>query len=206
MGPEAVPERPAWQAPSDTAPACREHYPYALRPMPMHPDLFFVFQPYRSFGTPSLVRALVEASGQVAKQFPDADPIFIGDLSTYRGGALPPHRWHHDGRSADIGLFAHQGRQPQHGFEPVWSPQLDVEKTWALIDALLATGKVEHILLDHAHIRRIKAYLVEQDLLSPDELLRIFPVGRSPAIWRQRGIVRHAPRHGDHMHVRVTCE
>ena len=188
-----------------TPTACDDAFPYALAQVPLDGDLLRVFQPWRSFGTPTLVDALVEASGQLAAAYPDADPVFIGDLSTHKGGALPPHRWHHDGRSADIGLFAHDGVQPVHGFEPVWSKNLDVEKTWALIDALLTSGQIEHILLDQAHIRRIKAYLVEHDMMSTEELQRTFPPVNTPRIWAMHGIVRHAAKHGDHMHVRVLC-
>ena len=185
---------------------CGDGYPYALVPVPSDTDLLQVFQPYRSFGTPTLVDTLVEASGRLAREYPAADPIFVGDLSLHRGGALPPHRWHHDGRSADVGLFAFDGQQPVHGFERVWSQELDVEKTWAFIAALLDTGAVEHILLDQAHIRRIRRYLRDQDRMSPEEMAAIFPPADTPRVWSLHGIVRHAPRHADHMHVRVLCD
>lgn len=185
---------------------CDDAYPYALDQIPTETDLLEVFQPYRSFGTPKMIDTIVEASGVVLSQFPEADPLFVGDLSTHKGGALPPHRWHHDGRSADIGLYAHDGVQPIHGFEPVWSKHLDVEKTWALVDALLDTGNIEHILLDQAHIGQLKRYVTEQELMTPEEMARTFPPVNTPRIWALHGIVRHAPRHGDHMHVRVLCD
>lgn len=191
---------------SASEPGCDDAFPYALQGMPGDTDLLRVFQPYRSFGTPTMIDTLVEASGRLAFLYPDADPVFVGDLSLHRGGALPPHRWHHDGRSADIGLFAHDGVQPVHGFEPVWSKHLDVEKTWAFVDALLDTGDIEHILLDQAHVNQLKRYVRDHDLMSAEDIAATFPPVNTPRIWAMHGIVRHAPRHGDHMHVRVLCD
>jgi hypothetical protein len=209
MGPAAMTglfSVPGAVSAEEAEPECGDAYPFELAPMPTGTDLLRIFQPYRSFGTPTMVETLVEASGRVASAYPTADPVFVGDLSLHRGGALPPHRWHHDGRSADIGLFAFDGQQPVHGFETVWSKDLDVEKTWALISALLDTGNIEHILLDQAHILRIKRHVRENELMTAEEMAATFPPVNTPRIWAMHGIVRHAPRHADHMHVRVLCD
>ncbi len=183
-----------WEAgASDTGlglePACAEQYPYALTQLPDRPALYKRWNPFRSWGTPALVDAVIEATGLVASKYPDSDPVFVGDLSTRRGGALPPHRYHHDGRSADVGLFRDGGKQPVAGFEPLWSSELDLQRTWTLIHGLLETGRVEHILLDQGHIDTLKRWLLDE--------------GR---LWAYEGIVRHAPRHRDHLHVRMRCE
>jgi len=185
--------------------ACDDHWPFDLVQLPHEPELMHLFDPRRSWGSPTMVDTLVAAAGRVAARHPDADPLFVGDLSTSRGGALPPHRWHHDGRSADIGLFAFDGQQPPAGFVRVWPSQLDVPRTWTLIEALLDTGNVEHILLDQGLIQRLKAYVQEEGLMPPDQLAATFPPKNTRDMWRMRGIVRHAPRHGDHMHLRVVC-
>ena len=185
---------------------CDDSYPFDLAQVPGNTDVLRRFDPARSWGTVPMVDLLLHATGTIAARYPHADPVLIGDLSRARGGALPPHRWHHDGRSADVGLFRHGGRQPRVGFERVWPSQLDVERTWALIEAMLATGYVEHILLDEGLIRRLKAYVREEGLLTPEQIRATFPAKGTPKMWRMRGILRHAPHHGDHMHVRVACE
>lgn len=184
---------------------CDDHWPFDLVQVPDEPDLVQLFNPYRSWGSPTMVDTVVFAAGRVAARHPEADPLFVGDLSTPRGGALPPHRWHHDGRSADLGLFRVGGDQPAHGFERLWPSQLDVPRTWTLIEALLETGTVEHILLDQGHIDRLKAYVRDEGLMSEARIAGTFPPARGRDLWRQRGIVRHAPRHGDHLHLRVVC-
>lgn len=190
----------------DAAPACDEQYPFALVELPDRPALYRRWNPERSYGTAAMVDVLVQATGKVALAYPEADPVFVGDLSTRRGGPLPPHRYHADGRSADVGLFAAGGRQPRAGFEPVWGAQLDLERTWALIEALLETGRVEHILLDQAHIRRLVEWLRSEERLSEAEIAAVFPPLDTPRLWALDGIVRHAPRHVDHLHVRLRCE
>lgn len=190
----------------DAAPACDEQYPFALVQLPERPALYQRWNAERSYGTAAMVDVLIEASGKVAAAWPDADPIFVGDLSTRRGGPLPPHRYHGDGRSADIGLFASGGTQPKAGFVPLWGAQLDLERTWTLIEALLATGRVEHILLDQSHIRRLTQWLSAEGRLTDAEIAAIFPPLDTPRLWAMEGIVRHAPRHVDHLHVRLRCD
>jgi len=185
--------------------ACEDSYPFDLAQVP-ETDLLRRFDPRRSWGTTAMVDLLLHATGTVAARYPDADPVLIGDLSRSRGGPLPPHRWHHDGRSADVGLFRAGGHQPRVGFERVWPSQLDVERTWALIEAMLDTGHVEHILLDEGLIRRLKAYVRAEGLMTPEQLRSTFPPKGTPNMWRMKGIIRHAPHHGDHMHVRVLCD
>src|SRR5687767_1997802 len=85
--------------------ACADQYPYALVQLPDQPSLYRRWDPRRSWATPELVELLVEATAQVALDYPDSDPVFVGDLSLEKGGPLPPHRYHADGRSADLGLF-----------------------------------------------------------------------------------------------------
>ena len=157
FGPDAedvVPHAP------EAATSCDDTYPFALDPMPREPDLFRLFAPDRAYGTPAMVDTLVGAFARVAAAHPDADPVFVGDISRERGGDLPPHRSHNDGRSADIGLFVNDGEQPERGFTTSVGQPLDVARTWTLIDALLDTGEIEHILLDQRHVKQLVDYAV----------------------------------------------
>jgi murein endopeptidase len=185
--------------------ACADQYPYALVQLPDRPSLYRRWDPRRSWGTPELVELIVEATAQVALDYPDSDPVMVGDMSLEKGGPLPPHRYHSDGRSADLGLFV-DGHQPQNGFVQVAPAELDVERQWTLISAFLATGRIEHILLDQSHVDRLVAWLRETDRLSAAEIARIFPRPDADRLWAMTGIVRTAARHRDHMHVRLRCE
>jgi hypothetical protein len=185
---------------------CDRDWPYELVRLPTS-DFWVEFRPEHAWGTPVMVHVLEHAVNRLALHHPGSPPLLVGDIAREQGGALPPHRTHDDGRSADIGLFGWSGRvEDLHGGFPRLAPsQLDVERTWAVMDALLATGEVEHILLDQAHIDRIRGWLLETGRKTPDELARIFPDRDGMFSWSMTGIVRHAPNHADHLHVRVRC-
>ena len=185
--------------------ACADQYPYALAQLPDRPSLYRRWDPRRSWATPEFVELIIEATAQVALDYPDSDPVMVGDISLEKGGPLAPHRYHYDGRSADLGLFV-AGRQPQHGFMPISPAELDVERQWVLIEAFLATGRVEHILLDQSHVDRLVGWLRETGRLSEAEIARVFPPADTDRLWARTGIVRTAARHRDHMHVRLRCQ
>lgn len=187
-------------------PSCEEVYPYDLVQLPERPGLYDLSRGETAWGTVALVSAIESAAWRMAMEFPEADPLYVGDLSIERGGPLPPHRFHFDGRSADIGLYTVGGRQPWGMFFEVEPYLLDFEKTWTLIDTFLATGQVEHILLDQVLIDALKAWLLDTDRVEPKEAARIFPPDDTERLWAMHGILRPAPNHKDHMHVRFRCK
>jgi penicillin-insensitive murein endopeptidase len=148
----------------------------------------------------------VAVAEELAFTVPDADPLFIGDMSRKGGGWLRGHVTHDVGLDADIGLFSIDRHQPLSGFEDVPSWKLDTEATWLLIKAFLDTGRVDFILLDQSLIRKLRTYLLENAILPEDEVDRIFPPYATAKWWDLDGIVRHASGHRNHMHVRVRCE
>ena len=112
------------------------------------------------------------------------------------------HTTHDQGIDADLGLFVHDGVQrgefvhiPSHAFDP--------EANWNLLKSLLDTGNVQFVLLDQRHINAIRAFLVEQGM--PEQRLNKMFVPRNTRLADDlRGVVRHAPNHSSHMHVRIT--
>lgn len=171
--------------------------------LPYMPHLYSRWDPERSWGTSYMVGALVAAATQVHNTVPDADPIFFADLSTEEGGWLYGHRTHQNGLDADIGLYSHD--RQQRGLTNVYPGQLDVETTWLLIDSLLATERVDYVLLDPRLINTIKTWLADNEVLTPEEIEATFPDPSTPGLWQMVDIVRPAARHANHMHVRFRC-
>jgi len=186
---------------------CSATFPYALAELPDLPSLYRISDPERAYGTEALLGVLVDATARVAAAWPETDPVLVGDLSLRYGGPFPPHKMHDAGRSADLGLFTCDGRQPPPGgFLPVSPDDLDLPRTWTLIESLLATGRVRFLLLDQAHIDRLIAWLRAEGWLAEDEIAQIFPDPSTPGLWAFEGIVRHASDHKDHVHVELNCD
>ncbi|MDP2314193.1 MAG: penicillin-insensitive murein endopeptidase [Pseudomonadota bacterium] len=173
------------------------------------PDLplFYVrAQPGNSWGSAAMIDLLVEAGRHMSWLLPQASPFVVGDISSTRGGYLAGHLSHRGGIDADVGIYKKGGWQHARGFTTLAPSELDVEATWTLISTMLATGNVHFILLDRGHINRLQAYVLGAGLLTDEEAARIFPVEGTRAVWENTGILRHAPHHQDHLHVRVLCE
>jgi len=168
------------------------------------PELYTIWFPERAWGRPEAMEVIAQAAEQMAWLLPDADPIVVGDISTQFGGELQGHVSHRAGVDIDISVFWEGGMTVKGDYHRASPNNLDLEANWLLIRSLLDTALIERILLDQRNILRIKAYTIESGELSPDEADRIFPDPES----RDRsatGVVHHAPRHLEHMHVRTLC-
>lgn len=168
------------------------------------PDLPLFYtraQPNNSWGTRLMIDTIVGAARHMRWLYPDASPITVGDISSRRGGPLSGHMTHRAGIDIDIGVYSKGARQNPRGFDSPGA-DFDTEANWALISALLDTGNVDWILLDQSHIRRLRAYVLTNGLLTEAEAEAIFPTANH---WEYTGFVRHAPNHADHLHIRVLC-
>lgn len=169
------------------------------------PDLPLFYtraQPDHSWGSADMINLIVETSRHMRWLLPTASPITIGDISAHRGGYLSGHLSHRGGVDADVGIYREGGWQDRRGFTRL-GDDFDLEANWALMSAMLDTGKVDFLLIDQSHINRLKKYTLAKGLLSEEEVEEIFPSGGH--YWERTGIVRHAPNHLDHVHVRVLC-
>lgn len=124
-------------------------------------------------------------------------------MSRRGGGRLDGHISHDKGIDVDIGLFMDDGRQPLGGFVDLRPSQLDVRSTWILVRTLLDMGNVQFILLDQSLIERLKSYAINEVGLDRAEAEAIFPPRDERPAWSERGVVRHAPNHRSHIHVRL---
>jgi hypothetical protein len=188
-GPRA---RVAVEAGARTARALPQHRPPLVR-LRSGPG-WRVRRPSRAWGTPLAVARLREALSAYGRRFPGAPPIHVHDLSARSGGPLPRHTSHRDGRDADIRLVL---RRPAAGYVAATPRTLHRRRTWFLLLSLLSSCDVEFVLLDRRLQRALYGYALARGW-SPRELGLVLQYPRRGP----RGMVRHFPRHQNHLHVR----
>ncbi|MCH9682440.1 MAG: penicillin-insensitive murein endopeptidase [Deltaproteobacteria bacterium] len=160
----------------------------------------------RTFGAENSIRAMVTAFNAYGEAFEDAPPVLVGEISSRRGGRADPHRSHRTGRDVDLGYILKPREGATEEERRKWKranpDNFDVERNWALIQALVETGEVQQIFVSVRLQRLLKPVAREQ--LSPEDFARYF---RVPGADRERmPILKHWDGHRDHMHVRFRCE
>ncbi len=151
----------------------------------------------RSYGTPELVGAVLDAIEKVQAKYPESQDVFIGDISAQQGGRVSHHLSHENGRDIDMGLYA-KDNVPLKGFACMTEENLDVPKTWELVEALLRSRRVQYIFMDNSVQRLLYRYALNQgnDQANLDRLFGC--AGNQHA----RTVIQHMRGHRDHMHVR----
>jgi murein endopeptidase len=163
-------------------------------------DDLLVLNPDCSWGTQELVDLIEAVAHEMRQAYPDAPPLVVGDLSREGGGRLAPHASHQSGRDADVAMYALDNR-PHRRFVDMTRGELDVPKTWSLIQTFLEKGHVQYVLLDTA-VQKI--IYDEISLFVPErQLAEIFQYPRQRRA--REAIIRHAAGHRDHIHVRIHC-
>ncbi len=159
-------------------------------------------RPERGHGRPALVAAIALAARSVQQTEPRGSHLVVGDLSKEGGGCLPPHRSHRGGVDADIGYYHLGGRQ--RGWLGLATPEdLDADRTWQLIAALRATGRLRYAFIDYDLQPELHEAAVRAGE-SPGALSAMFQYPR-PREASKSGVIRHLKGHADHMHVRLAC-
>lgn len=172
------------------------------------PDLPFFYNriaPDNAWGTQALVDLIVEAGRHMSEAAPKASPFTVGDLSHKFGGYNAGHRSHRGGVDADIGLYALGGVQRPNQFTELAPSQLDMATTWEMVRFFLGSGRVDYILLDRSLIAALSRWTVAEGILTQEEAAGIFLVNPVGDDWSRTGVVRHAPGHRHHLHVRALC-
>ncbi|ACY13189.1 penicillin-insensitive murein endopeptidase [Haliangium ochraceum] len=164
-------------------------------------------RPHRAWGASHTIHHIRRAIASVRNRLPKVHEVAIGDISTHDGGQLADHRSHQSGRDVDIGLYyKKRPRGYPKSFIRGDQQNLDLQATWALIEALANTSKVaggvDIMFLDYdlqGHLYKwAKKHGVSKRKLG--EILQ-YPRGESSA----SGLVRHEPGHATHVHVRFKC-
>ncbi|MCB1152011.1 penicillin-insensitive murein endopeptidase [bacterium] len=151
-----------------------------------------------NWGTPETIAALRYAVAKVHQQYPGAHELVIGDITAEHGGRLKTHRSHQAGRDADIGYYYKGIGQPQT-FLTANRRNLDVPRTWALLEGVMEDNKAEYIFIDIS-IQRILYDYVKYTKKAPASYLdKVFQYNsKNP----RAAIIRHARGHANHIHVR----
>lgn len=146
-----------------------------------------------TYTTPEVVGALLDAFEGVHQQYPDTCDLYIGDFSLKDGGWINHHRSHQNGRDVDLGMYA-KGNTYLDRFILMNRTNLDVPKTWRLVENILRSQKVQYIFLDRNIQRLLYDYALSRGQ-SQAFLDRLFGNTKGAVIQHLRG-------HRDHMHVR----
>jgi len=156
-------------------------------------ELFVPVDAAHAYGTSETLTYLSDAIRKVHAAFPSTEPLSLGHISAQRGGPLRPHVSHQAGRDVDISFYYVAGaRWYTRGTES----NLDLPRTWALVRALVSETDVDMILLDHSIQEWVWRYARThgEDPAWVDSLFQGKGAGRP--------IVRHAPGHATHLHIR----
>ena len=173
--------------------------------LPHSPENYKIRNPNKAWGTRSMINVIRTATEEVSWYIPEADPLFIGDISTEKGGKLGTHLSHKGGSDADIGIYWGKGKQSPYGLVTVSPERFDARTNWVLIRSMLNDKNFERILVDQKLVDKLREYVIREGELSIDEARYVFPKKMHGSIWLREGVVHHHPGHKHHFHVRTHC-
>lgn len=162
---------------------------------------YVVKSPGTAWGTPRTVAMLRDAIREYARSVRGEPKVYVGDLSLRSGGPFPPHLSHQDGRDVDIAYVIDGPSRDRPRFVAAHSRNLDFERTWALLGAILESGAVKYVFMDY-DVQRILYEWALQAGEDPGRLSLLFqyPRGRRAS----HGTIRHWKGHRNHFHVRFA--
>jgi murein endopeptidase/LysM repeat protein len=166
-------------------------------PFPAQFRGYYVRDDGKSYGTPELIGAVLDAIEKVQAKYSNSADLFIGDISGPQGGRMRHHRSHTNGRDIDLGMYTKDNSQLK-GFACMTEDNLDVSKTWELVDNLLRSRRVQYIFVDNSIQRLLYQHALSQGT-DRTFLDHIFGVAGNQ---NPRTPIQHMRGHRDHLHVR----
>lgn len=155
----------------------------------------------RFYGTDETIAQLLYAGERLAAAFPGTAPMLVGDISRAEGGRIRPHRSHQTGRDVDI-AYLERGNPKRTAFRrSLPAREIDLEKTWFLMETFLLTGRVEFIFVDHGLLAGLMAQASLSGWSEAGVKALFLTVDAPP----RAQPIRHSPGHDSHFHVRFTC-
>ncbi len=152
----------------------------------------------KAWGANHVITHLMTCLPKVKKAFRRMHPVVIGDISRQHGGKFPPHRSHQNGLDVDLS-YIHKGIRKLKNFKRATRENLDIAKTWFMIDTFLKTDAIEYMFVDY-RLQELLYKHARNKGYSKRKLKETFqyPRGRG----RTKGIIRHSPSHKNHIHIR----
>lgn len=171
----------------------------------LEPDTerFVMQRPQRGWGKPLAVDAIRDSITQVQVANPWGSVLVVGDLSKDGGGCLPPHKSHRGGLDADIGYYMRGARQ-RSWLGPAAPDTVDADRTWLLLRAFLATGRLQYAFVDYG-LQQSLYEAAQRAGESTEQLAKWFQFPRAIESAHET-VIRHLAGHADHMHVRFVCD
>lgn len=156
--------------------------------------LFKIQNPSGAFGTQETLDYLCAAIRRVQSEFPDTPALALGHISAKEGGPLSPHISHQAGRDVDISFYY---RDASPWYSRGTKQNLDLPRTWAFVRALVIETDVDMILVDQSIQTLLEAYALSAGE-NAEWVHSLFHGGAGGL----RRIIRHAPGHATHLHIR----
>ena len=168
------------------------------RKLPNH-DAYTIKRKHNVYGTARTIKLIGKVVDGYQKRVPGGPKLRIGDISKDGGGPMSGHLSHQEGRDIDIGLVL-QGDLADHmHFSGASESNIDLARTWTLIEEFIATGEIRAIYLDYEVQKLLYEHAKKQGV--PKTLLdEYFQYPRGSG--RNHGIIRHWRGHQNHIHVR----
>ena len=165
---------------------------------PLPPSPYYELKrPWLNFGSAATVQSVQQMAERYWEQSA-GHRLLLGDLSRPDGGPLTGHRSHQQGRDIDIGIPLRKGERRDR-FVVATASNIDLARTWALVETLLEDPNLAFIFVDMSVQREIYAYAQRQGV-SQELLDEVFQYPRK--VVQRYGVIRHFKGHVDHLHVR----
>lgn len=155
--------------------------------------------PRNAYGMPSVNKVIKGCVKKVVAKHPGTAEILVGDISRPTGGRFEPHQSHQSGRDADIGYYL-AGNVQNTTMHVVGPNNVDHDKNWVLLECLLRDSQVVRVYMDKAIQRAMSRHLLKKKRITSALAKRLFSVREGG-----KALIRHAPKHDTHIHVRFAC-
>lgn len=168
------------------------------RKLPKHPA-YTIKRDHNVYGTARTIKLIGHVVDSYQRRVPGGPKLRIGDISKDGGGPMTGHLSHQEGRDLDIGLVLQGKLADRLHFSGATPNNIDLRRTWTLVEEFIATGEVRYIFLDY-EVQKLLYEYAKQNGVSKQKLDEYFQYPRG--IGRNHGIIRHWRGHRNHLHVR----
>lgn len=164
-------------------------------------DGWVLTAPHHAYATAETIEQLRHCLTRVRKDHVGSPPVMLGSLSAKGGGRIPPHDSHRTGRDVDVYFFRQEGGT---WHQAATREDIDLKRTWALLRCFITDCDVDFVLVD----RTVQGWLEEYALGAGEPAAWIRDLFHDAAGagsgQGNQAVVRHAPGHVAHMHVRFV--